>query len=259
MHLAISPCPNDTFIFDHFIHHGYASEFNQNLHVTLADIEELNQMALTGKPDLIKISYALYPLVKHHYQLLPCGGALGIGVGPLLVTKNKSTFLEKDNPLIAIPGKHTTANFLLQFAFKKWQNRTAVLFSEIENEILVGNCDAGVIIHEGRFTYQQKGLELITDLGAEWETKTGLPIPLGCIIVKRNVAANKIEKLTELIKESISKAWQSYPQLSGFVKSNAQEMDENVMHNHIQLYVNEYSVDIGEKGSEAVAAMLTLL
>jgi|688.fasta_scaffold10176_9 1,4-dihydroxy-6-naphthoate synthase len=256
--IGISPCPNDTFIFE-AIHerlidlHGHSFEF------VFEDVETLNRLALRGDLDIAKISYANYFQVQSNYVLLRSGGALGKGVGPLLVAKQNFESSELKNKLIAIPGTHTTANFLLRFAFGGKLNIIEMPFHLIEDAVLKHKVDAGVIIHENRFTYHEKGLVCIKDLGTYWETETKLPIPLGCIALRRNFDEKVLLEINELIAKSIHVAYQNNQSLSSFITSHAQEMKESIMRNHIDLYVNEYSLDIGLDGAKAVYKMKEIL
>jgi 1,4-dihydroxy-6-naphthoate synthase len=254
--LAISPCPNDTFIFDALIHRkidskGFAFE------TIFADVEQLNRWAEEKKFDIIKISFATYPFIEQHYQLMDAGSALGMGCGPLLVSEpgvgnwelNKSEFK------IAIPGKHTTANLLFTIFFPEVENKVEMVFSEIENAILNKEVDAGVIIHENRFTYKKKGLKKIADLGELWEQSTKMPIPLGGIAVRREFSAEKKMELNTLTGKSIEYALANPLSGKNFIKQHAQEMDEEVIRKHISLYVNEYSISLGETGMKAITLL----
>lgn len=249
--LGFSPCPNDTFIFDALVN-GAIDTGGLRFDTRLEDVETLNQWAIQGKLHITKLSFAAGLKVAGKYELLNSGSALGRGCGPLLISKNAVPLDEVKNMKIAIPGAFTTANLLFSIAFPEALNKEEMLFSDIEQAVLTGRADAGVIIHENRFTYQQKGLVKLIDLGEFWENKTGQPIPLGGIFIRKDVAADVRAKVDRLIHESLQHAYKQYPVLSPYVKAHAQEMDENVMRQHIDLYVNEYSLDLGEKGKEAV-------
>ncbi len=251
--LGFSPCPNDTFIFDALVNHKIDTKgFEFNLH--LEDVQTLNEWALQGKLPYSKISYGVWPNVKNQYQLLESGGALGKGVGPLLIYKgakpNASTMR------VAIPGMNTTAHLLFSLAFPEVTNKVFLVFNEIEDAVLSGKVDAGVIIHENRFTYADKGLSMWMDLGNYFETSFNAPIPLGGIIAKNDRPKEEILLLDQLIQESVEYAFKhSYDQLPEFVKCHSQEMSEQVMRQHIDLYVNDFSIDMGETGKNAIARL----
>ena len=253
--LGFSPCPNDTFIFDALVNKKIDPE-GLEFDIFLEDVQTLNQWALEKKLDVSKISYGVYPLVSDSCNLLDSGGALGKGVGPLLIAKGPMPEGGPDDLSIAIPGKNTTAHALFSLAFPAATNKKFLVFSDIENAILQGKVDCGVIIHENRFTYQQKGLTKWVDLGNYWEEKTSLPIPLGGIVVRKDIDEIVQEKINRLIRKSIQFAFDHYPDLSPFVKENAQEMEESVMRQHIDLYVNNYSLSLGEDGKKAIQAFL---
>lgn len=252
--LGFSPCPNDTFIFDAMVN-DRIDLGDIEVEVVLADVEELNRMALEGKLDVTKISYNAFAYVHSHYQLLNAGSALGNNCGPLLIAKKQLSEEELKTASIAIPGKNTTANFLMSFAYPEAQNKREFLFSEIESAVLDGKVDAGVIIHENRFTFQDKGLVKIADLGEIWEQKTGFPIPLGGIAVHRRLKPGIRRKFDSLLRESVQNAFDNPEASKDYVTCHAQEMDEVVMRSHINLYVNDYSLDLGEKGKAAISKM----
>lgn len=264
--LGFSPCPNDTFIFDALIHDKISCgelEFEAEYH----DVETLNHKAFQGELDITKLSYHAFAYALDKYELLDAGSALGFGVGPLLITKNQelaerlSTFAGKDLPedlknlRIGIPGKFTTANFLLGLAFPELTHKTELVFSEIEESVLNGKVDLGLIIHENRFTYQEKGLFKVADLGDFWEKTTKSPIPLGGIVIRRELPQEIKEKVNRLIRESVEFAFENPKSGIDYIRSHAQEMSEEVMYKHIELYVNQYSSDLGEKGRKAVQDM----
>lgn len=252
--LAISTCPNDTFIFYALLNGGIHLD-NLSFDAVFTDIKDLNQLALRGEPDLVKISYAIYPHVGKDYQLLTAGSALGFGVGPLVVSKKKVYPDEIQHAKIGIPGETTTANFLLSMAYPDANNKKVYLFSEIEEAIMDNEIDVGVLIHEGRFTYAEKGLRKIADLGEFWEKTTEHPIPLGGIAVKRDLDNDLKLRLNGLIAQSINYSKENPHLAMPFIKEYAQEMQEKVMANHINLYVNDYSIDLGTKGRNAVERM----
>ena len=249
--LGFSPCPNDTFIFDALVNKKIDTE-GLDFDVVLEDVETLNQWTAEGRLDVTKLSFPA--LFKHadQYAILSAGSALGKGVGPLLIAKTVVSVPDMEHATIAIPGKHTTAAFLLNFAFPQARNCKVLLFSKIEDAVLNGEVDLGVIIHENRFTYQHKGLVKVLDLGDHWEQKTGAPIPLGCIAIKRSLGQEVQRQVDALIRKSLIYAFDHYPTLSEFITGHAQEMDEAVMRQHIELYVNDFSLDLGEAGKKAV-------
>lgn len=260
--LGFSPCPNDTFIFDALVNKKIDTE-GLDFDVQLEDVETLNQWALKGKLDISKISYGVLPLVMDQYELLDAGGALGKGVGPLLISRKPPvSLLEIPSLTVAIPGERTTAHLLFSLAFPKARHKKFMLFSDIENAVLSGKADAGVIIHENRFTYQQKGLVRLLDLGEFWEKETAAPIPLGGIVFRRGQRANHHSdpglaiKVNRLIRASLDYAFSHYPVLPDYVTAHAQEMDETVMRQHIDLYVNNYSLSLGKDGENAIVTLL---
>ncbi|KAB2836199.1 MAG: 1,4-dihydroxy-6-naphthoate synthase [Candidatus Brocadia sp.] len=252
--LGISPCPNDTFIFDALVNKKIDTE-GLSFELVINDVERLNMLARRHTLDVTKLSYYAYAHVTSQYVLLDAGSALGKNCGPLLISKPENERCDIANLIIAIPGKYTTANFLLSLAFPLVTNKVEMLFSDIENAIVHNKADAGVIIHENRFTYQEKGLVKIMDLGAYWETQTGLPIPLGGIAIKRNVPAGIACKVNRMVRRSVEYALAHPAASREFVRCHAQEMDESVRNQHIQLYVNTYSVDLGEIGKKAVTTL----
>ena len=252
--LGFSPCPNDTFIFDAMIH-GKIDTEGLDFQVEMADVEVLNKKAMQGTIDITKLSYHAYAYLTHQYQLLHSGSALGNNCGPLLIAKKQFKGEQVSALKVAIPGKYTTANFLLSYAFPTLNNREEMLFSDIENAVLAENVDAGLIIHENRFTYMEKGLLKLIDLGEYWETNTGLPIPLGGIVVRRNIPTDIQQKINRVLRRSVEFALQNPEQTLPFVRQYAQEMDDKVMMQHINLYVNDYTVNLGEKGKQAIRHM----
>jgi len=253
--LGFSPCPNDTFIFDALVNKKIDTEgFDFEVH--LEDVQTLNQWALQGRLDLSKISYGVLPLVTDKYQLLDAGGALGKGVGPLLIAKKPIPVDRIPDCTIAIPGQNTTAHLLFSLAHPNARKKQFMIFSAIEDAVLSGQVDCGVIIHENRFTYQQKGLVKLADLGEFWEATTGAPIPLGGILAKKDLAPGITSRINNLIRKSLEYAFQHYPALPDYVRQHSQEMDEHVMRQHIDLYVNNYSLDLGEDGHKAVETLM---
>lgn len=253
--VGFSPCPNDTFIFDALVN-GKIDTQGVQFEVILEDVQTLNEWARQGKLDLSKISYGVLPLVMDRYITLNAGGALGKGVGPLLISKTPMPHDAVQEATIAIPGENTTAHMLFSLAFPLAKKKKFTLFSDIEDAVLTGEVDAGVIIHENRFTYQQRGLVKLMDLGEYWEQRTNAPIPLGGIVVRRSIDSHMQRTFDRLIKESVKFAYSNYPVLTDYVKKHAQEMDETVMRRHIDLYVNDYSIALQEQGRSAVMKLL---
>lgn len=249
--LGFSTCPNDTFIFDAMVHHKIDTE-GLDFEVVLGDVEELNQKALKGALDVTKISYNAYAKVSDKYVILDAGSALGYKNGPLLISKHKIYKDELHDVKIAIPGFHTTANLLLSVAFPTAKNKKEYLFSDIEEAVLSNETDAGLIIHENRFTYQKKGLKKIVDLGEYWEEKTGLPIPLGGIAVNRKLDKDLQLKINRVMKRSVAYAFENPKSAYPYIKQYAQEMEEEVMYKHIELYVNDFTKDLGKDGKNAI-------
>ncbi|WDZ98593.1 menaquinone biosynthesis family protein [Mucilaginibacter sp. SJ] len=264
--LGFSPCPNDTFIFDALIHHKIDTE-GLEFEVFYDDVETLNQKAFRGELDITKLSYHAFAYVTDKYVLLDSGSALGFGVGPLLISDQEISIsdLEKGeirnrnfeikNPLIGIPGKYTTANFLLGLAFPEAANKQVLVFSDIEDAVLDGRIDIGLIIHENRFTYQDKGLKKIIDLGDYWEKRTGCAIPLGGIVANRNLPLDIQHKINRVLRKSVEFAFANPKSGLEFIRQHAQEMSEEVMYKHIELYVNQYSIELGEEGRKAINLM----
>ena len=254
--LGFSPCPNDTFIFDALVNNKIDTE-GLGFDAVLEDVETLNQWALEGKLDITKLSYGVLPMVLDKYILMNSGSALGTGVGPLLI-RNKQLELSNEKVeehLIAIPGEHTTAHLLFSLAYPEAKQKIFMRYDKIEDFVLSGK-GLGVIIHENRFTYADKGLHKITDLGDYWEKQTGNPIPLGGIVIKRNLDTALQNKVDALISKSIEYAYTNYPELNDYIRSHSQEMSEEVMRKHIELYVNNFSFDLGTVGKAAVKKLL---
>ena len=254
--LGFSPCPNDCFIFDAIVHRRIDLE-GLEFGIVMDDVEALNRRAFSGDIDVTKLSYHAFAYCADKFALLDAGSALGRGCGPLLISKREISRqeLSAGGLRIAIPGVFTTANFLLQLAFPAARDRTELVFSEIEAAVLDGRFDAGLIIHENRFTYEAKGLRKIVDLGAFWEETTGTPIPLGGIVVSRSLSRNVQLAMNGIMRRSVEYAF-AHPDASReFVRAHAQEMSEDVMRQHIQLYVNDYSIDLGREGRRAVEVL----
>ena len=249
--LGFSPCPNDTFIFDALVNKKIDTE-GLEFDVMMEDIQTLNEWASQIKLDITKLSFPAFFSNRDKYEMLNSGAALGKGVGPLLIAKRMVNVPDVANSTIAIPGEHTTANFLLSFAFPMAKNKTSILFSSVEDAVLMEKFDLGVIIHENRFTYQQKGLIKICDLGEMWEERQKAPIPLACIACRSSLDVQIRNQMDNLIRKSVEYAFSHYPEITAYTKEHAQAMDENVMRQHIELYVNNYSVDLGEDGKNAI-------
>ncbi len=262
--LGFSPCPNDTFIFDALVN-GKVDTGGLEFEAVLEDVQTLNEWARSGKLDISKVSYGVLPHILQTYRVINSGGALGKGVGPLLIGK---TEIKESDPgylkntvnqsLIAIPGENTTAHFLFTHAFPEAVQKKFLRFDQIENWVLAEN-GPGVIIHENRFTYQTKGLYKWADLGQIWEQQTGLPIPLGGIVVRKGLPAKVISVINKAIQQSLHIAQQQYPVLSDYVISHAQEMETGVMRQHIELYVNDFTYDMQEAGKAAVLYLTSSL
>ncbi|MCY7291038.1 MAG: 1,4-dihydroxy-6-naphthoate synthase [Ferruginibacter sp.] len=252
--IGFSPCPNDTFIFDALVNNKIDTG-NLQFEPILEDVQTLNQWAIEGKLAVTKLSYGVWPLVLDKYNLLNSGSALGRGVGPLLITNDKLRMTNVEEQLIAIPGKNTTAHLLFSLAYPQAKHKIFLRYDEIENFVLQGN-GLGVIIHENRFTYADKGLIKITDLGDYWEQTTGNPIPLGGIVVKKSIPLAIQKLIDNLIKKSIEFAFSNYPELNDYIRNHANEMSEDVMRSHIDLYVNKFSLDLGVEGRAAVEKLM---
>ncbi len=252
--LAFSPCPNDTYIFDALVHQKVDTE-GLAFEYSMADVEKLNEDAFAEKPDITKLSFHAYLHLAGRYLLLDSGAALGFGTGPLLISKQLSHIDELAGKTVAIPGEHTTANLLFSLAMKEQVQKKEMLFSDIENAILLGEVDAGVIIHENRFTYQQKGLHKLLDLGEFWEKQTGSPVPLGGIAAHNRLGKDVIAKVNRSIRRSVEYANAHKGEISDFTRCHASEMEVGVMQQHIALYVNEFSVNLGDTGKESVSRM----
>jgi len=249
--LAFSPCPNDTFIFASMVK-GLIDTEGLEFDYQMEDVEKLNHLAMEKTLDMVKVSYHAFLHLSPIYQLLESGSALGSGNGPLLISKKKYSIRELDKLTIAIPGEYTTAHLLLKIITPGVHQKKILIFNEIEDAILRDEVDAGVIIHENRFTYERKGLQKIVDLGEAYESMTHCPIPLGGIIAKKQLGQETIEKLNRIMKKSVEFAMKSPDAVMDFVRSNAQEMEDTVMLQHIHLYVNDYTLELGTKGRKAI-------
>lgn len=255
--LHYSPCPNDTFIFAG-IALGKISLPGIRFDIHLQDIEELNHTAVKAEADVIKLSYHAFLSAVDDYVILDAGSALGEGVGPLLVAKAPFPLEDLRKKTIAIPGEHTTANLLLKLTFGKHLYTTPVLFSDIEDAVLSDSFDAGLIIHENRFTYADRGLFRLADLGELWEKESGLPVPLGGIAARRGLGKDLLKSLDKAILESIDWAVENPEEAMPYIREHAQAMDREVMENHIGLYVTDYTRSLGPRGREAIRKMFEM-
>lgn len=255
--LGFSPCPNDTFIFDAMVH-GRIDTEGLEFEYFLADVEELNRRALASEVDITKMSYHAFAYVANDYLILDSGSALGHHNGPLLISKHKISPADLTNAKIAIPGKLTTANLLFSIAWPEATNKFEYLFSDIERALINEEVDAGLIIHETRFTYYKRGLHKLADLGEYWEKLTGLPIPLGTIVIKRSVPYDIALKVNRILRKSLEYAYKDSVASYDFVATNSREMDSTVMNNHIKLFVNDYSLDLGKQGRDSVNTLFNL-
>jgi len=255
--LGFSPCPNDTFIFDALVNKKIdTGDFHFD--VRLEDVETLNELAKKQLLDFTKISYGVLPLVAKNYKVMNSGSALGKGVGPLLISQKPVNFNDVENYAIVIPGENTTAHLLFSLAFPKTKNKVFKRYDEIERSVLESDNVLGVIIHENRFTYMERGLYKIVDLGNFWEEKTALPIPLGGIVGRRNIDEILLMKVDALIKDSMEYAFENYPLITDYVKQHSQEMEPEVMKKHIDLYVNQFSINLGKDGRNAIKRFMQI-
>lgn len=253
--LGFSTCPNDTFIFDALVHHKIDTE-GLDFELIMGDVEELNKMAFNSELDITKISFHAYAYLADKYKILNSGSALGRNNGPLVISKKFFKTEDVPNLKLAIPGQYTTANLLLHIAYPYDLRTEEYLFSDIEQAILDGKVDAGVIIHETRFTYQRRGLQKIVDLGEYWEQTTGLPVPLGGIIINRKVPQDIQKKFDRLLRKSIEFAWKNPQEPLQFIRKYAQEIEDDVMYNHIKLYVNDFTLDLSDEGRRSIRYLL---
>lgn len=252
--LGYSPCPNDTFIF-YALMHGKIPALPVTLVERLEDVETLNRLALGGELDLTKISYHALGHLRQDYALLRSGGALGRGCGPLVVAQRATDMHQLRGKKIAIPGQLTTANLLLQLYGEGFENLLVLPFHQIMAAVSSGAAAAGVIIHESRFTYQQHGLQAVLDLGQWWEQDSGCPIPLGGILAKRSLGTELIQQLDNALRRSIEYAFANPQQPQAYIKQHAQELAEAVIRSHIELYVNDFSIDLGAAGIKAIETL----
>jgi len=249
--LAISSCPNDTFMFDALINKKVDVK-NYNFDIIISDVEELNKLSQNAETDISKMSFYNFFKVADRYQMLTSGAALGKNCGPLIISKRKIYPDELSDCHIAIPGESTTANLLLQIFFPTATNKHIYLFSDIEDVVLSDECDAGLVIHETRFTYQKRGLKLAADLGVLWEEKFHLPIPLGGIAIKRSLPEYVKTDMNKILRSSIEYAFSNPGSAMDFMKQNAVELEEDVIQKHVDLYVNHFSIDMGKEGKDSI-------
>jgi 1,4-dihydroxy-6-naphthoate synthase len=254
--LGFSPCPNDTYIFNGLVHKHVQPQLVRFAEPVLEDVETLNEWALRGCLDVTKLSFHALGHVLPHYALLGSGAALGRGCGPLLITGKGRVPRDLGRWTIAIPGRLTTAALLLQLYHPACANLVVMRFDRIMEAILRGEVDGGVIIHESRFTYQGLGLQCVQDLGEWWETSTGLPLPLGCIVARRSLSVEARDDISAAITASIDWAASHPGEALPYIRHYSQEMDSEVVTSHIDLYVNAFSRDLGEEGLCAVRELL---
>jgi len=255
--LGFSPCPNDTFIFAAMVHGSIDTE-GLEFDYRMEDVEKLNHLAMDSAMDMVKVSYHAFLHLSPVYRLLDSGSALGFGNGPLLISKEKYSIGDLDDLTVAIPGEYTTAHLLLKLLAPRIQRKKILVFNEIEDAILKDEVDAGVIIHENRFTYEKKGLQKITDLGEAYENLTHCPIPLGGIIAQKKLGEETLDKLNRIMHRSVAFAMDNPGAVMDFVRCNAQEMEDEVMLKHIHLYVNNYTLVLGPVGKNAIARLFEL-
>ncbi len=254
--LGYSPCPNDTFIFYALIH-GRIPAPGFTVKERLEDVETLNRLALEGRLDLTKVSYHAFGHLRDHYALLRSGGALGRGCGPLVIAPQATDMTQLRGRRIAVPGRLTTANLLLQLYGEGYDDLLVLPFDRIMPALQNGEADAGVIIHESRFTFRNAGFHEVLDLGAWWETDTGLPIPLGGILARRDLGSDTIAAVDRALRASLAYAWQHPGETRAYIKQHAQELDDQVIDAHIGLYVNDFSLDLGPEGLMAIETLFS--
>ena len=252
--VACSPCPNDTFMF-HDLASGDLALSDRRIEVQLHDVETLNRMALAGTFDVTKVSFHTYLLVRQQYQLLSVGAALGFGCGPVVVSRGGIGPGEIVGARVAVPGKLTTAHLLLELWEPRITDKVFVRYDKVIEMVAGGEVDAGVIIHEGRFVYEQAGLELVADLGLWWQGQTQLPIPLGGIVARKSLGKKVISEFEALLRQAITNSMANPEATREYVLKHAVEMDSDILDEHIKTFVNDYSLDLGGEGRAAVAEM----
>jgi len=253
--LGFSPCPNDTFMFYPLVH-GLVDTAGLSFRERLEDVETLNRLALAGELDVTKVSYHALGHIRDRYALLRSGSALGRGCGPLLVARNDLDPADLRGRKIAVPGQYTTALLLLRLLDPRLEDFIVLPFNEIMDAVLAGQADAGLIIHESRFTYQEAGLRKLVDLGEWWEGETGLPIPLGGIVARRSLGAETIAVIERALRSGVVYARSHPAESAGYIREHAQEMSDEVCAAHIGLYVNDFSAELGAEGERAIAELL---
>ncbi|MFW5851398.1 MAG: 1,4-dihydroxy-6-naphthoate synthase [Bacteroidota bacterium] len=254
--LGISPCPNDTFIFDALIHHKIDTK-GITFDTHIADVEVLNNMAQKGQLDCTKVSFYAFSKIYLLYSILDSGSALGFSNGPLFICKKNTASSLTTNSIIALPGEHTTAHLLFSIAFPEYTNKTYMLFSDIEQAIETGTVDAGVIIHEHRFTYAERGFEAICDIGNYWEQLTRTPIPLGAIAIHKRVPLSTAQTVNTLIRESIEYARAHPESAMPFIQKHAQDISPEIISKHINLFVNDFSIHLQKSGKQAIRTLFS--
>jgi len=253
--LGFSPCPNDTFMFYPLVH-GLVDTAGLTFRERLEDVETLNRLALAGELDVTKVSYHALGHIREQYALLRSGSALGRGCGPLLVAREVIDPADLRGRRIAVPGQYTTALLLLRLIDPRLENFIVMPFNEIMDAVLTGQADAGLVIHESRFTYQDLGLHRLVDLGEWWEGETGLPIPLGGIVARRSLGAETIAVIERALRAGVAYARSHPAEAAGYIREHAQEISDEVCAAHIGLYVNDFSTELGEEGERAIAELL---
>lgn len=255
--LGFSPCPNDTFIFEAMVH-GRVDTEGLEFDWFLADVEELNRRAIEGSVDITKMSFHAYARAASGYLILDAGSAIGHNNGPLVISKRKLLPDELENSLIAIPGIYTTANLLFSIFWPGAKSKREYLFSDIPEIVLSGEADAGLIIHETRFTYKSMGLQMVADTGRMWEDFSGLPVPLGAIVVSRSVDEEIAARINRSIRRSIEYAYANPLKSVEFIRKNAAVTDPEVTREHIKIYVNNFSLSLGEEGRQAIRRLYSV-
>jgi 1,4-dihydroxy-6-naphthoate synthase len=252
--VAYTPCPNDTFMF-HALATGLVRVPGTEVEAHLHDVQELNRLSLLGAFDVTKVSFYTWLMARDQYELLPCGAALGFACGPLVVAHKDSGPVDPAHARFAVPGELTTAHLLLRLWEPRARNRVFVRYDRVMSAVADGEADFGVVIHEGRFTFERAGLKLVQDLGAWWEARTGLPVPLGCILARKALGRERIDAASRALRESIQAAMARPEQTLDYMRAYAQEMDPAVLQEHVRTFVNDFSLDMGPRGQAAIAKL----